>query len=90
MGVDVGVEVGVGVGVLVAVGVGVLVVYIPTEEPEGGGDWASHFPVGSQAALTYAGIFWTSVNVTVPVFESRDFTAIGGRPLKSAESHRAT
>src|SRR4051794_20260517 len=32
---------------LIGSGVGGLLPYIPREEPDGGEDWASHFPVGS-------------------------------------------
>src|SRR5213078_1593075 len=51
--------------------------YIPSEEPDGGGVWASQAPVGSYAALTYAGTVCTFENVTVPFFDSRDLTTAG-------------
>src|SRR4051794_21574027 len=70
-------------------GVGGFVLYMPSEEPAGGDDCASHFLVGSYAVLTYTGDFCSSVNVTVPVFDSSGFTAAGPL-LKSVDSHSAT
>jgi hypothetical protein len=38
-------------------GFGGFSLYTPSEEPDGGGDWASQAPVGSYAVVTYAGTF---------------------------------